>query len=194
MAGNASRESTLDFAAIAREILADARAIDEAEDEEFGEARGDELPEQLRTREGRAEFFGRVRGERAAGQEQGASKLGDERPADEPAADPQAGYEFDSERIVARVQGRDGWSREARRQLEQRRWRDPDPVLRSRDGRLLLAAQRLEAERDAVIAGNQAYEQYRAGGRDKTGRRFGRATEPVGRARSARGSGERERS
>jgi hypothetical protein len=35
-------------------------------------------------------------------------------------------------------------------------------ILRSRDGRLLLAAQRLEAERDAVIAGNQAYEQYRA--------------------------------
>ena len=174
MAGNASRESTLDFAAIAREILADARAIDEAEDEEFGEARGDELPEQLRTREGRAEFFGRVREERAAGQEQGACKLGAERPGDEPAADPQAGYEFDSERIVARVQGREGWSREARRQLEQRRWRDPDPVLRSRDGRLLLAAQRLEAERDAVIAGNQAYEQYRAGGRDKTGRRFGR--------------------
>ena len=77
MAGNASRESTLDFAEIAREILADARAIDDAEDEEFGEARGDELPEQLRTREGRAEFFGRVRGERTAGQEQGASKLGD---------------------------------------------------------------------------------------------------------------------
>jgi transposase len=50
MAGNASRESTLDFGAIAREILADARAIDEAEDAEFGEARGDELPEELRTR------------------------------------------------------------------------------------------------------------------------------------------------
>ena len=173
MAGNASRESTLDFAAIAREILADARAIDEAEEEEFGEARGDELPEQLRTREGRAEFFRRVREERSAGQEQDASKLGDE-----PAADQPAGYEFDSERIVARVQGREGWSREARRQLEQRRWRNPDPVPRSRDGRLLLAAQRLEAERDAIIAGNQAYERYRAGGRDKTGRRFGRPPNP----------------
>ncbi|HET7048455.1 MAG TPA: hypothetical protein VFI54_09340 [Solirubrobacteraceae bacterium] len=53
MAGNASRESTLDFGAIAREILAGAKAIDEAESELYGEARGDELLEQLRTREAR---------------------------------------------------------------------------------------------------------------------------------------------
>src|SRR5947209_5302865 len=33
MAGNVSRESTLDFSEIAREILAEARATDEAEDE-----------------------------------------------------------------------------------------------------------------------------------------------------------------
>ncbi|HEY2657054.1 MAG TPA: transposase [Solirubrobacteraceae bacterium] len=178
IAGNASRESTADFGQIAREILAEARAVDEAEDELYGEARGDELPEQLRTREGRAEFFGRVREERAAGQEQDSSKLADDRPAEEPAADPQAGYEFEAERIVARVQGREGWSREARRQLEQRRWRDPDPVPRSRDGRLLLAAQRLEDERDAKLAATRAYEQYRAGGRDKTGRRFGRGPNP----------------
>src|SRR5436309_7180260 len=51
MAGSASRESTLDFIEIARKILAEARAIDEAEDEQYGEARVDELPEQLRTRE-----------------------------------------------------------------------------------------------------------------------------------------------
>jgi hypothetical protein len=178
IAGNASRESTADFGQIAREILAEARAVDEAEDELYGQARGDELPEQLRTREGRAEFFGRVREERAAGQEQDTSKLADDRPAEEPAADPQAGYEFEAERIVARVQGREGWSREARRQLEQRRWRDPDPVPRSRDGRLLLAAERLEDERDAQLAANRAYEQYRAGGRDKTGRRFGRGPNP----------------
>jgi hypothetical protein len=53
MAGNASRESTLEFGQIAREILAEAKAVDEAEDELYGQARGDELPEQLRTREGR---------------------------------------------------------------------------------------------------------------------------------------------
>ena len=44
MAGNASRESTLDFGAIAREILADARAIDEAEDELYGRRAGMSCP------------------------------------------------------------------------------------------------------------------------------------------------------
>jgi transposase len=82
MAGNASRESTLRFEEIAREILAEAKAIDEAEDELYGDQRGDEL------------------------------------------------------------------------------------------------AQRLEDERDAVIAANEAYEDYRATGRDTTGRRLGRRPKP----------------
>ena len=42
MAGNASRESTRRFEEIAREVLAEAKAIDEAEDELYGEERGDE--------------------------------------------------------------------------------------------------------------------------------------------------------
>ena len=37
----------------AREILEEAQAVDAAEDELYGDARGDELPEQLRTGEGR---------------------------------------------------------------------------------------------------------------------------------------------
>src|SRR6202008_1278616 len=67
MAGNASGESTPAFGQIAREIVAEARAIDAAEDELYGDQRGDELPEELRTREGRAEFFRRARERRAAG-------------------------------------------------------------------------------------------------------------------------------
>ena len=59
--GNASRESTRDFGQIAQEILAEAKATDEAEDELYGDQRGDELPEPLRTREGRAEFFRHAR-------------------------------------------------------------------------------------------------------------------------------------
>ena len=62
-AGNASPEANHEFGQIAREILAEAKATDEAEDELYGEARGDELPEELRTREGRREFFGRAREE-----------------------------------------------------------------------------------------------------------------------------------
>ena len=174
MAGNASRESTVRFEEIAREILAEAKAIDEAEDELYGEERGDELPEQLRTRAGRAEFFRRAR-EQAASEE----PAGGESAVSEADADPQeVSYEFDTERIVARTQGREGWSREARRQLERRRWEQPDHLPRSRNGRLVLAAQRLEDERDAVIAANQAYEHYRATGRDTTGRRLGRRPKP----------------
>jgi transposase len=50
---NANRDQNLDYDQIAREILADARAVDAAEDELYGDARGDELPEQLTTRHGR---------------------------------------------------------------------------------------------------------------------------------------------
>src|SRR5919198_1687434 len=57
IAGNASPEVNHSFEQIAREILAQARATDEAEDELYGQARGDELPEQLRTPEGRREFL-----------------------------------------------------------------------------------------------------------------------------------------
>ena len=51
--GNASRNATVDYEQLAREILEEAKAIDAAEDELYGDARGDELPEQLRTGEGR---------------------------------------------------------------------------------------------------------------------------------------------
>jgi len=173
LAGNASRESTLDFGAIAREILAEAKAIDEAEDELYGEARGDELPEQLRTREGRAEFFRRAREQRD--REREAAKSEQELV---PRADPQTGFGFDVERIVARGQGREGWWREGRRQLEQRRWQTPDRVPRSREDRLLLAAGRLEDERDAKLAGNMAYEEYRATGRDTQGRKLSKQPKP----------------
>ena len=68
--------------------------------------------------------------------------------------------------------------RDAKRQLEQHRWQDPEPVSRSRTERLALAALRLEAELDAERAGNAAYEEYRAQGRMKNGRRFGGPPKP----------------
>jgi transposase len=51
--GNASRNANVDYEQLAREILEEAQAVDAAEDELYGDARGDELPEQLRTGEGR---------------------------------------------------------------------------------------------------------------------------------------------
>ena len=53
VAANASRDADRDYEQIAREILEEAKAVDRAEDERFGEARGDELPPQLSTHGGR---------------------------------------------------------------------------------------------------------------------------------------------
>ena len=167
LAGNASRERNHEFGKIAEEIIEQVRATDAAEDEMLGEARGDELPEPLRTPEGRREFFRKVR-----------RKLVGEHDGEELAEAPEAGasaepeFEFDPERILARVQGRKGWLRDAERQLEQDRWEDPDPVGRSRSERLLLAAERLEADLAAERAGNEAFEHHRVHGRDAQGRRL----------------------
>jgi transposase len=50
---NASRHSNRDYQQIAREILAEADAVDREEDERYGDARGDELPPELSTAHGR---------------------------------------------------------------------------------------------------------------------------------------------
>jgi hypothetical protein len=68
--------------------------------------------------------------------------------------------------------------RDARRQLEQRRWEEPDPIPRSRSARLALAGERLETDLDAERAGNGAYQAYRAQNRMKDGRRFGGPPNP----------------
>src|SRR3982751_2783728 len=50
---NASQHANRDYERLAREILEQADAVDAAEDEQFGDARGDELPPELATRQGR---------------------------------------------------------------------------------------------------------------------------------------------
>jgi transposase len=50
---NASQHQNLDYDQIAKEILAEADAVDRAEDERFGDRRGDELPPELATAQGR---------------------------------------------------------------------------------------------------------------------------------------------
>jgi hypothetical protein len=94
------------------------------------------------------------------------------RRATKPEASSEPEYEFDLERILARTQGRKGWLRDAERQLEQHRWQNPEQVSRSRSGRLLLAAERVEADLGAQRAGNEAFEDHRVHGRDAQGRRL----------------------
>src|SRR3984885_3078429 len=50
---SASYDRNRGYASIVEEILDEAEQTDREEDERYGDARGDELPEQLRTREGR---------------------------------------------------------------------------------------------------------------------------------------------
>jgi transposase len=168
MHANASRDSNVDYGRVAREILAEAIATDQAEDEVHGDARGDELPPELSTDAGRREWLAReLAQQRAADGEESETE-----------ADRDAGDEFDAERIVARARGRRGWLREAKRQLDQDRWRDAAPVPRSRSERLLEAGRRLDDELAAERRANEAYERYRAAGRDKQGRRFSAPPKP----------------
>ena len=74
MHANASHHSNLDYEQLAREILKEAGDLDAAEDGLYGDARGDELPEHLRTSEGRRAALAeakkqleRARGERGRG-------------------------------------------------------------------------------------------------------------------------------
>src|SRR3954451_4267696 len=122
---NASRDENLDYEQLAREILEEAKALDAAEDELYGEGRGDELPSEFAT-----------------------------------------------------AQGRRGWLREAKHRLEAERAAHPQPVPRSRPKRLKEAKRRLEAELWTEVRANRAYEAYRARGRMKDGRRFGRPPDP----------------
>jgi transposase len=168
---NASRDSNVDYDRVAREVIAETIRTDETEDERHGDARGDELPPELRTEEGRRQWLARHLKRDAAEREPEAE-------ADAGEDDAPAGQGFDAERIVARVQGREGWLREAKRQLDEDRWREAGPVPRSRSERLREAGRRLEDDLAAQRRGNEAYQAYRAQGRMKDGRRFGGPPKP----------------
>ena len=122
---NASQHANRDYEQLAREILDEAAEVDRLEDEQFGEARGDELPPELST-----------------------------------------------------AQGRRGWLREAKRRLDDQRAEEARPIPASRPARLKEAKRRLDEELDVECRANAAYEAYRARGRMKDGRRFGRPPDP----------------
>ena len=77
---NACRDENLDYEQVAREIVAEAQAVDAAEDELYGEARGDELPEQLRTGEGRRAWLREAKRELEAQRQKEARPVPRSRP------------------------------------------------------------------------------------------------------------------
>jgi transposase len=171
---NASHHSNLDYEQLAREILKEAGEVDRAEDALYGEARGDELPEHLRTPEGRRAALQRAK-----------EKLERERATKQTTKPEAAGAHsrdpaivLDPVAIVARMQGREGWSREARRHLDQHRRVNAQPIPRSRALRLLEAERRLQENLSVEREANEAYETHRATAVTSDGRRFGARPNP----------------
>src|ERR1039457_5202718 len=107
---SASRDQNRSYAGIVAEILDEAERIDREEDEQHGDARGDELPERFRSRESRREALAeakqRLDEKKAAGERDTSAGV-------EPAV------ELDHERLGAHAEGRGGGGRDARRQLEE---------------------------------------------------------------------------
>jgi transposase len=158
IAANASRAANRSYEQVAREILAEAAETDRREDELYGEARGDELPERLRTSAGR----------RAALRE-AKEELERERATEHDAkarieAPEAVAIELDPARFVTRAHGRRAWLREGRRALEERRAREARPIARSRSERLAESARRLEEELQVARVANAAYEAWRERG------------------------------
>jgi transposase len=73
MHANASHHQNRDYDQIAKEILAEADRVDRAEDERFGERRGDELPVELASEQGRR---GRLREAKRRLEERRAAERG----------------------------------------------------------------------------------------------------------------------
>jgi hypothetical protein len=148
---NASMDQNRNYRELITEILREAEETDRREDEQFGEARGDELPEPLRTSEGR-------RGALAD-----AKRRIEERKRREITAQVHDGgeVEVDPERSFRRKGGRREWLRLARRDLEAHRKRRAAPIPRDREARLFEAARRLEQNQQVELAANDQYEAWR---------------------------------
>jgi hypothetical protein len=129
------------------------------------------VPEQLRTAEGRRAALRdakrRLEREREAQREldEDDRESGEESPLT-------AELGFDQEAIVARVKGREGWLYAGRLQVNEHRRQQARPIPRGRAERLLEAERRMQENLAAERVSNDAYEQFRATGRDKQGRRL----------------------
>ena len=164
MRANASRDRNRGYESIVTEILAEAERVDREEDERYGQARGDELPEPLRTREGRraalAAARDRIERERAAVVEAGEEVI------------ERIELGLDRDRFPGSPDGREAWLRQGRRELEARREREALPIPQGRGERLVEARRRLDQQLAYEHSANREYEQYRATAVDRLGRRL----------------------
>jgi len=176
MSANASQERNHGYQRIVREILAEAARVDAEEDELYGDARGDELPEQLRTAEGRKAALREAK--RALEAERAQQRLQQDAGADEVVVAESEGsgipLALDPAEIVTRKSGQRGWLQAARRQTDAHREQQARPVPRSRVARLLEVERRFSQDLQVEAETNDAYRAYKAVGVRKDGRRQGR--------------------
>ncbi len=163
---NASMDQNRSYSGLVREILRETEEADRREDELYGEDRGDELPEQLRSAETRRQAL-------ADAKRRLAERKG--RPADEQSKPEPQKLQIDLEatvlsRRVLRRGGRIEWLRVARQELEAHRARQGVPVARDRDDRMLQALDRFEENRQVDLAAVETYERWRLTARDTKGR------------------------
>jgi Transposase domain (DUF772)/Transposase DDE domain len=146
---NASRGANRTYEKLVADILEEAEETDRWEDGLFGRDRGDELPEHLRTDEGRRAAF----------------KAAKERLAKKAGRDPEpeiAQIEVQPPPAAKSGWGRRAWHREGRKALLRKREQDAKPIARSRAERLLETPHRLEENRQVEIQANLAYEAWQA--------------------------------
>jgi transposase len=160
---SASMDQNRDYRELVSQILREAEEVDRAEDELYGSDRGDELPEQLRTAEGRKAALADAK-QRLAERK--------DRPI---GAEPVAELEVDLEAVVLarpvlRRGGRREWTRVARSELDSHRARQAQAIARDREDRLLDALGRLEENHRVELAAHQAYDRWRSSARDTQGR------------------------
>jgi transposase len=167
---SASRDRNRGYESIVTEILAEAERIDREEDERHGDARGDELPEPLRTREGRRAALAaareRLERERAAAVDAGEEVI------------ERLELGLDRDRFPGAPDGREAWLRQGRRELEARREREARPIPRGRGERLADASRRLDQQLAYEHATNREYEHYRATAVDRLGRKLSNYNRP----------------
>ena len=159
---NASMDQNRSYREVVNQILREAEETDRREDELYGDARGDELPEQLRTPEGRRAALEEAK--RRIEERKGRAVDEEETVAEEV---------VDPELVLGRGGRRGGrreWPRVARRELEARREREARPIPRDLEDRLFQALGRLEENHRVDLAANDAYERWRATERDTLGR------------------------
>jgi transposase len=177
MSANASQERNHGYQRIVREILAEAARIDAEEDELYGDARGDELPEHLRTAEGRRVALREAKRQLEA--ERARQQLGQDAEVD--AVEPGGSgvpLSLDPAEIVTSNSGQRGWLKAGRQQTDAHRKLEARPIRRSRIERLLEVERRFAQNLEVEIETNEAYRAYRAIGINKDGRRHATKVRP----------------